>query len=118
MAAPKTVIKKVTPYPIPAELESGGVKKPVEIIKMTPEAMFVRLNNVLINVGAHYQIYFAIPVSKHVVTSQILVMKTFDRSLNPKEHLVERMAELRFEKLADNHRAAIVNFLTAIGQSF
>ena len=50
------------------------------------------------------------------VNGRVRVIKTYDRFVNPMRHHVERMAELHFELLSDDHKENILSFLAAIGQ--
>lgn len=110
------MVKKVSAYPFAADLERGSLKRSVQVQKLTHEGVIVHLPKALVNVGEHYKITFSLPVSGQVITADILVVKTFDKSIDPKVLKVERMAELRFLSLTEAHRNSIFSFLTAIGQ--
>ena len=112
----KVVKKKVPPYPIEAILELNGLKKPVEIIYLSPMGCIVRLKNQMVSVGEYYQIFFEFPVSKEFLNTQVRVLKTYDKAIDPKEKKVERLSELHFQALSNQHKSRIVAFMTAIGQ--
>lgn len=112
----KIVKKKVRPYPIEATLEQNAIKKTVEVVHLAPTGLIASLHKQMVHVGDHHVITFELPVLKQFIHTPVRVLKTYDKAVNPKEHLVERMAEFHFEKLTDEHKAHIVSFLTAIGQ--
>lgn len=126
MAAPKdnkptgaktqVVKKKVAPYPIEANLEAEGVKKPVDVIYVAPKGCIVRLKGPMVFVGEYYQVAFELPVLKEFINTQVRVLKTYDKAIDPKEKKVDRIAELHFQGLSDEHRKRILSFNTAIGQ--
>jgi hypothetical protein len=115
--AEKTVTKKVKPYPIAATLELNALKKPVEILHLTPRGVLVRVTAQLVFVGEYYTLAFKIPVSGHQISAQIRVLKTFDQATQTKPAAVERRAELYFKTLPDDQRRHIEAFLGAIGQT-
>jgi len=110
------VKKKVKPYPFDAELELNSLKKPVEVIYVGRTGAIVRLKAQLVFVGEYYQMTFSIPVIQHVVTVKVRVIKTYDKSLDLKDRTVERLAELLFQGLTQEHYSRIVGFMNAIGQ--
>lgn len=114
---PRTIIKKVSPYPIEALVDIAGQKKPIQILKLTPDGAIARTDKILLKVGEFYSISFELPVQKTAVATRVRIVKTYDKSINPKEKLIERMAELHFEGLAHEIRGQIVAFLNAIGQN-
>ncbi len=113
---PKVVKKKVRPYPIEANLDANGLKKPVEVIYVTAMGCIVRLKAQMVFVGEYYQITFELPVLKEFINTQVRVLKTYDKALDPKQKIVERVAELHFQALSNDHKSRIVAFITAIGQ--
>ena len=116
MADEKPVITKVKAYPMPATLDLNGVKKPAEVLYLTTLGAMVRLPHQMVFVGEYYQLYFELPVVNEDVNTQVRIIKTYDRSVNPKEALVERVAELHFQNLSQEHRARIASFTSAIRQ--
>lgn len=114
---PPTIVKKVKAYPFDANFDVNGVKKPIEVIYLTPTGFLARLKGPsMVFVGEHYQTVFELPVAHTYVNAQVRVIKTYDRSVDPKAKLVERMAEVHFEALSEDHRKNILSFLSAIGQ--
>lgn len=113
---PTVIVKKVSPYPFEGTIEQGGQKKPFSVMKLTTDGMIVRVDKVFVNVGEHYKIYFEIPVSRDSISVQVRVMKTYDKSVNPKVNVIERMAEFRFENLDSLHLQKIRHFIASIGQ--
>lgn len=111
------VRKKVRPYPFDGELEVNAQKTQIEIIYMTTSGVIARLKTpVILKVGEYRQIAFTIPVSQHQVSTRVRVIKTYDRSVDPKKLAVERMVEVHFEALATEQKKNILSFLGAIGQ--
>jgi hypothetical protein len=109
--------RSIRPYPIPSQLESGGVKVPVEIVRLNLLGAIIKLHEKIVHVGEHYNLEFQLPVlHAQVVVAATRVLKTYDKALNPKEHKVERMAELHFQKLTEEQREHILTFIRTIGQ--
>jgi hypothetical protein len=108
---------KIKAYPFAAGLDQNGVKKNVEILYLTQVGFLARLPAAtMVSVGEYYQAGFEIPAGAGFVNTQVRVIKTYDRSIDPKQHVIERVAELRFERLTDAHKKAILAFVAAIGQ--
>lgn len=109
-------VKKVRPYPFAASLEQNNIKKPVEIIYVSVAGAIAQLKSQIVSVGEYYQLTFQIPVVGEFIVTQVRVLKTYDKSIDPKELKVERLAEFHFQSLTKEHRSRIVAFLAAIGQ--
>ena len=112
----KVVRKKVRPYPFMATLDPAGVKKPIEVLLVDKIGLMAKVNAQILHVGTYYQIEFELPALRQSVLAQVRVLKTYDKAINPKEHVVERIAEFHFSKLSDEHKSHIVAFMKAIGQ--
>lgn len=110
-------VKKVRPYPFPATIELGTVKKNVDIVFVGQTGFIATLGSQFVNVGDHFQVVFELPVLKQFVNTPVRCLKTYDKTVDIKAHKVERMAEFHFLKLIDEHRARIVKFMSAIGQT-
>jgi hypothetical protein len=110
------VVKKVRPYPFPGELMMGAQKSPVEVIYVGQIGLIAKLSNQILHVGAYHQIVFDLPVSRERFDVKVRVLKTYDKSTDPKQVKVERMAEFHFQGLTQEQQKSIVAFLTAIGQ--
>lgn len=111
------VVRKIKPYPIPCEITIAAQKKPMEIIYLGTQGVIVKLNNLILHVGEYYQISFKLPVLNEPFEAiQIRVLKTYDKSIDPKQLKVERLAEFHFQSLTKEQRKSIVAFITAIGQ--
>jgi len=118
MSHPKDAqVVKVKPYPFAASLESGGAQKPVDIIFIAEVGVIVNLRAQFVKVGEYHQLVFELPTMGDVITTQVRVIKTYDKSMDKVGQKVERMAELHFQKLTDAHKARIVAFMSAIGQT-
>lgn len=108
--------KRVQPYPFPGELETNGVKKQVHVAHVTPLGFLARLGpGVMVFVGEYYHVVMELPNHTYVNT-EARVVKTYDRSLDPRAIKVERMAEFHFETLSEDHRKNILSFMAVIGQ--
>lgn len=115
--AQPVVVKKVKPYPIAAEITIGGQKKPTEIIYLGTQGVIIKANSMIMHVGEYYQISFNLPVSNERFEAlQARVLKTYDKSIDPKQLKVERLAEFHFQTLTKEQRKSIVAFIAAIGQ--
>jgi hypothetical protein len=108
--------KKVQPYPIAGTLELNAIKRNVEVVHLTAEGFIAQMVNGMVSVGEYYQVVFELPVSHNFVNSSVRVIKTYDRSVDPKKGTVDRMAEFHFKGLTDGHRQYILAFLSTIGQ--
>ncbi|MGE0526167.1 MAG: hypothetical protein AB7G93_17710 [Bdellovibrionales bacterium] len=113
----KIVKKKIKPYPIEAVLEANALKKTVEIMYLTAQGAVVRLGTQMVFVGEYYQTQFQIPVMRESIRSQCRIIRTFDRAVDPKNGVVERLAEFHFQNLTPEHKERIVSFTKAIGQA-
>lgn len=113
----QVVVKKVKAYPIEAALDLNGVKRPIDVVYLSPSGFLARLKTpAMVTVGEYYHTVFELPVAHTYVNAQVRVIKTYDRSTDLKTRTVERMAELHFETLSEDHKKNILSFLSAIGQ--
>jgi hypothetical protein len=107
--------KKIKPYPISVQLTgTSGVLKG-KIIKLVPKGFIVNLEGSFVHVHETYKVAFEIPLARHDINSDVIVIKTYDRSTP--EHDIERLAEVHFTHLSDADRKNIQSFLRAINQS-
>ncbi|HWU42746.1 MAG TPA: hypothetical protein VN132_04880, partial [Bdellovibrio sp.] len=113
---PPVIVKKVKPYPFPAELVLGAQKSPVEVIYLGQGGLIAKLKNQILHVGQYHQIAFDLPVGREHFELKVRVLKTYDKSTDPKRPVVERMAEFHFQTLTKDQHKSIVAFLAAIGQ--
>lgn len=111
------VVKKVRPYPFPGELVMGAQKSAVDVVYIGQIGLIAKLHNQILHVGAFHQIAFDLPVSHEHFDIKVRVLKTYDKSTDPKQVKVERMAELHFQGLTQEQQKSIVAFITAIGQA-
>ena len=114
--AAKVIRKKVKPYPFGATLDPAGLKKPIEVLLVDKVGLMAKVNTQILHVGTYHQIQFELPAMRQSVQAQVRVLKTYDKAINPKEHVVERIAEFHFSKLSDEHKSYILAFMKAIGQ--
>ncbi len=112
----KVVKKKVKPYPFNATIELNAVKTLVEVVFVSQNGAIIRLANQIVHVGKFYQVTFEIPVSREIISTQVRVLKTYDKLLDIRNKSVERLAELQFHDLTNQHRSRINAFTAAIGQ--
>lgn len=114
-APPKVVVRA---YPFAASLELNGIAKPAEVVFVGPTGLIAKLEKQFVQVGEYYQIQFKLPgISHHLITTQVRVLKTYDKATAAKDHHVDRLAEFHFEKLNDDDKKFIFSFITAIGQN-
>ncbi len=110
-------VKKVRPYPFKCSLEQGAVKKTVDIVYVGLTGFIARTGAQFVHVGDHYQAVFELPTLHEFINTPVRVLKTYDKAVDSKVTKVARMAEFHFDKLIDDHRARITQFITAIGQA-
>ena len=111
------MVRKVQPYPIEADLVSEGLKKRVEILRLTPLGFLARMApTVILHVGELYECQFQLPVMRHLLKAKMRMVKTYDRAPDPKTKVVERLVEAHFVELEDFQKKNILKFLHAIGQ--
>lgn len=111
-----TTTKKVKPYPFQGTLDVNGAKVSIEIQYLSTQGFLANLKNQMAVVGQHYQVNFELPVLNNLILSPVRAIKTYDRVVDPKLHLVERLAEFHFQGLTEESTQHIVAFLNAIGQ--
>jgi hypothetical protein len=87
----------------------------MDVVRLTSTGFIAHLKTVFVQVGEHHQVHLDLPTGDGV-TTMVRVLKTYDRSVDPKSHKIERMAEFHFENLTDYHKGVISAFLTAVGQ--
>jgi hypothetical protein len=112
---PQVIKVKVKPYPFAATLEKEGAKLQVSVVYVSPKGILAVMGPQFVHVGDYHQIIFELPVLGEFINTQVRVLKTYDRSLDG--HKVERMAEFHFQKLSDEHKNRIVQFMAAIKQT-
>jgi hypothetical protein len=108
-------VKKVKPYPIPAQFILNGAAFPGDIVKLVLKGFMVDTRGKVLTVGSVLQVTFELPVLRATVTQNVKVVKTFDRA-NPKTHAIDRIAECHFTVLSDQQETHIYEFLQAIRQ--
>ncbi len=108
---------KVKPYPFSGELEQAGAKSSINILYVSTLGFVAGLGSQFVKVGDRYMVSFVLPTFDQSIMCSVRVVKTYDRSLENSAQKVERMGEFHFEKLTDEHKARIVSFMAAIGQT-
>src|SRR5437868_3593803 len=77
---PKPIIKKVTPYPFPAQLTGGSPQPiPVAILQLRVNGFLADAKNAVFVVGKELTVAFTLPASTTHLTAGVKVMKTHDR---------------------------------------
>lgn len=107
--------KKNSPYPFPGTLELQGKKEAIEIMLLAENGLMANVLGLLF-VGKHYQLTFQIPGLPNPVSTEAQVVKTTDRSIDPKTRAVIRLAEIHFINLSAQAKNSIASFLAAVGQ--
>ena len=108
--------KKVPPYPIMAQLENAGTKAAVELLVVNAAGFMARLTTQLIHVGNYHQIELELPLMRVPIVARCRVVKTYDKVTDSRVRTVERMVEMHFEKLTEEQRHHIQEFMRIIGQ--
>ena len=108
-------VKKVKPYPIPIQMMSGPTAIHGQIIKLVLKGFMVDTLGKVIKVGAVLQVSFELPVTHNVITQNVKVMKTYDRT-NLQNHSIDRIAECHFTAISDDQQTDIYTFLQLIRQ--
>ena len=110
--------RKVKAYPFTGTALVGTTPTPlpIEVVYLSQQGLIARVKNQILQVGAYCQVQFELPVHNESVLAQVRVLKTYDRALDGKGHLVQRMVEFHFINLSEEHRNRVVGFVTAIGQ--
>ena len=110
--------RKVKAYPFVGTVLIGATPTslPMEIIYVSEQGLIACVKKQILQVGAYCQVQFEVPVLNDFVLAQARVLKTYDKALDGKGHLVQRMVEFHYINLSEEHRNRIVSFVTAIGQ--
>jgi hypothetical protein len=113
------VLLKVAPYPIEVSILRDGNPAPVKgsIVKLAEFGFLMRVGAELFySVGETLTVDFVIPGSQHRLSSNTLVMKTYDAmAFSVAEKL--KMVELHFVNLSLEHTKAIRKYLVNSGQA-
>lgn len=147
MADQKVVVKKVSPYPIPAQVTAGGQPIQGNIVKLTHVGYLMSLSSLALQLGQEYEVNFKIPASDNHILARTKVIKTYDRkfsagsppagessgedgaapsgesgeSFTAQERLkmlqTERLVEMHFLSLTEDQKQLIRDFVVRIGQS-
>lgn len=114
----KVVVKKVRPYPFPAQLEKDAQKIPVQVRRLFPEGALLDLGKGLLRVGQEYGFNFSIPTLDTQFLIKIKVMRVSDQFVpdGKSKGTVVHMAEVRFLNASAEHLGVIQRFLQAIRQ--
>jgi hypothetical protein len=113
----KTVVKKIMPYPIEAELIGETAKIPLSVIYLSEKGFIAQVKSGIPRVGASILSQLVIPVSLHQVKSEVKIFKTFDRTIVDHKHkMIQRMVEALYIHLSEDDRKSIAAFVKAIGQ--
>ena len=110
-------VVKARAYPMDATLEQNGQKIQIQVVRLTKAGLIAKIKVQLVQVGHHYQIQFELPVLHHSIQTPVRVFKTYDKSVDPKLHKVERMAEFHFTKLTEEQTKNISAFLAEQGSA-
>ena len=115
MAKPKEKIirKKVSPYPLEVLLTIDGKPLRGSILKLTTRGFFVDLHGQMLKINTQTAVSFQIPVLKIDVQANAKLIKFLDRV---KAQAPERLAEMHFLGLSEEHKKNIARFCVAIRQ--
>lgn len=107
--------KKVSGYPIAGTLEIPGQKVEIEILRVTSVGIQATMKTGVVFVGKYYQCQFAFPGRMAPLQAEVRVIKTTDKTIDPKQKTVERSVEIHFVNLSPTNRSSIASFLQANG---
>lgn len=118
MAEKEVIVKKVKPYPIPAQFVKETHSFSGQIQKLVMHGFLVELGSVVVKVGDIYQVSFQFPVLGDSVTAPVKVIKTYDKyQAAPGDSKAMRLAEYHFLAPTENLKKSIKGFMKVIRQS-
>lgn len=114
-------IKKVSPYPIDADVAKaeGQVPLKIGIVKLTDFGFLARATVIhFYKVGENYHVSFQLPASSSKISSEVKVIKTYDaiESIIGAEKSKLYTFEMHFLNLSHTNKKAIQEFIVKIGQ--
>lgn len=115
------VVKKVSPYPIPLQLNLVEGQPPfkAQIVKLTDFGFLMQCDQThYYRVAETYVVQFVIPVFDRGVKTKAKVVKTYDgiESKVGKDIVKSMTVEMHFVDLATSQKESIRQFLAKIGQ--
>ena len=122
MNSDNSSIKKIAPYPIPAQVTKaqGQPIFKADIVKLTDFGFLAKVDVThFYKVGENYEIQFSIPVTLESISGPVKVMKTYDaiESIVGSEKLKMYTVEMHFTQISETQRRHILSFLIKIGQT-
>lgn len=115
------VVKKVSPYPIPVQLNLVEGQPPFKahIVKLTDFGFLMQCDQShYYRVAETYIVQFVIPVFDRGVKTKVKVIKTYDgiEAKMGKDIVKAMTVEMHFSDLSTSQKDSIRQFLTKIGQ--
>lgn len=114
-------VKKVSPYPIEAELVGTTENRKGLIVKLTPNGFLIEVDSVSVRLGLEFKVKFTIPLTDRHIEELVKVVKVYDRQRPPVEGeakpQVYRLAEMHFLAISLAERKWIREFMIAISQA-
>ncbi len=115
-------VKKVAPYPIPADIFKAEGQPPlrIQIVKLTDFGFLAKAEAVhFYQVGENYQLQFSMPLTHDTIRSSVKVIKTYDaiESIVGTEKIKLYTVEFHFLNIAEIQKILIQQFLVKIGQT-
>ncbi len=108
------ILKKVSAYPMNADVEVGTAKQLGQVIKVSQTACLVETVRG-IPPGTSLSVTFTLPISEHTVKAIGVVVKVYTRHgglINGQKSM--GLNEVQLKSLTPEDQAAIVEFLNAI----
>lgn len=122
MSNDSVAVKKIAPYPIPADIIKVEGQPPfkAQIVKLTDFGFLAKVEMThFYQVGENYQMQFSMPLTHETIRSSVKVIKTYDaiESIVGTEKIKMYTVEMHFLNISDMHKRIIQQFLVKIGQT-
>lgn len=129
MTAARTV-KKVKPYPFPAQLKDARGTYPGQIVKMTGQALMIEAVGTSVQPGEKVDVSFNTPILKDFAAVNGVVVKVYNQlsGMGATEAMTAASApaggsgsihliELHYGVVSSDSMATIMRYLVSIGQA-
>jgi hypothetical protein len=111
-------VKKVKPYPIAAKVFKADTPAPIEgqILRVTQLGFQMEVTQLAFSVGNTYKAEFSLPLSQHVISENVKIVRTMDRFIDGKATVKGYLVEMHFLNISPMTAKAIKEFEIAINQ--
>jgi len=107
-------VKKVKAYPIPGSLKQESGLVPIRIVKLVLQGFLAEVDVGYIQPGDRFQVGFELPVSHHLVSENIVIVKLYNQSRTTP--VVVHLIEAHFTDLSTVNKVRVTEFLRATKQ--